>query len=158
MRKLAIGLQVLLGLAFLGSALPKLAGAQDAMRDHLEIAPWFWVVTALVELVGAAGMLAGIKFPKLAAPAGLWIAGLMVGALVAHLRADDTVANMAPPAVYLVLALAVVVVRSGEYRLGKRGLKGRISDIGGRGSALDHSPSTQHGPQDERREVTETPK
>ncbi len=124
MRTLTIGLQVLLGLAFLGSALPKLAGTQDAMRDHLEIAPWFWVVTALVELVGATGMLAGAKFPKLAAPAGLWIAGLMVGALGAHLRVDDAVANMAPPAIYLVLALVVVVVRSGEYGFVKRGLKG----------------------------------
>lgn len=124
MRKLAVGAQVLLGLAFVGSALPKLAGAQDAMRDHLEIAPWFWVVTALVELVGAAGMLVGIKFPKLAAPAGLWIAGLMVGALGAHLRVGDAVANMAPAAVYLVLALVVIVVRSGEYGFGKRSLKG----------------------------------
>ena len=124
MRKLAIGLQVLLGLVFVGSALPKLTGAQDAMRDHLEIAPWFWVVTALVELVGAAGMLAGVKFPKLAAPAGLWIAGLMVGALSAHLRVGDAVASMTTPAVYLVLALAVVVVRSREYGFGKRGVNG----------------------------------
>ncbi len=124
MRKLAIGLQVLLGLGFLASGVPKLAGAQEAMRDHLGIAPWFWVLTALVELVGAAGMAAGIRFPKLAVPAGLWIAALMVGALGAHLRVGDAVANMAPPAVYLVLALAVVVVRSDEYGLGKRGLKG----------------------------------
>ncbi len=113
-----------MGLAFLGSALPKLAGAQDAMRDHLEIAPWFWGVTALVELVGAAGMLAGVKFPKLTAPAGLWTAGLMVGALVAHLRVGDAVANMAPAAAYLMLALAFVAVRSGQYGLGKRGIKG----------------------------------
>ncbi len=124
MRKLTMGLQVLLGLAFVGSALPKLTGAQDAMRDHLEITPWFWVVTALVELVGAMGLLAGVKLSKLAAPAGLWIAGLMVGALSAHLRVGDAVANMAPPAVYLVLALIIVVMRSGEYGLGKRGLKG----------------------------------
>ena len=78
----------------------------------------------LVELVGAAGMLAGVKFPKLAAPSGLWIAGLMLGALGAHLRVGDAVANMAPAAVYLVLALVVIVVRSGEYGFGKHGLKG----------------------------------
>ena len=124
MRKLAMGVQVLLGLAFVGSALPKLAGAQDAMRGHLEIAPWFWVVTALVELVGAAGLLAGVKFPKLAAPAGLWIAGLMVGALGAHLRVEDAIVNMAPAGVYLVLALVIIVLGSGEYGFGKRSLKG----------------------------------
>ncbi|MDQ4107117.1 MAG: DoxX family protein [Actinomycetota bacterium] len=51
-----IGLQVLLGLAFLASAISKLTGATDAMREHLGIAPWLWVLTALVEIVGAAGM------------------------------------------------------------------------------------------------------
>ncbi len=124
MRKLTIELQVLLGLAFVGSTLPKLAGAQDAMRDHLHIAPWFWAATALVEPVGAAGMLAGVKFPTLSAPAGLWIAGLMVGALGAHLRVGDAAANILPAAVYLVLALAVVLMNSGEYGLGKHSLKG----------------------------------
>ena len=44
--------------------------------------------------------------------------------LSAHLRVGDAVANMAPPAVYLVMALTVVVMRSGEYGLGKHGLKG----------------------------------
>lgn len=72
-----VGLQVLLGLAFLASAILKLTGAADTMREHLEIAPWFWVLTALVEIVGAAGMFAGIKFPRLAVQAGLWIAALM---------------------------------------------------------------------------------
>jgi putative oxidoreductase len=123
MRRLAIGLQVLLGLGFLASGVPKLAGAQEAMRDHLGIALWFWILTALVELVGAAGMLAGIRFPRLVVPAGLWIAALMVGALGAHFRVGDSVANMVPPAVYLILALAVIVLRSGEYELGKRAPK-----------------------------------
>jgi hypothetical protein len=44
--------------------------------------------------------------------------------LSAHLRVGDAVVNMAPPTVYLVLALTVVVMRSGEYGLGKHGLKG----------------------------------
>src|SRR5215208_4983043 len=86
-RLTTVGLQVLLSLAFLASAILKLAGAADDMREHLGIAPWFWILTALVEIVGAAGMLVGIRFPRLAAPAGLWIAALMGGALVAHLRA-----------------------------------------------------------------------
>ena len=68
-RLTTVGLQVLLSLAFLASAILKLAGAADDMREHLEIAPWFWILTALVEIVGAAGMLVGIRFPRLAAPA-----------------------------------------------------------------------------------------
>ena len=66
-RLTTVGLQILLSLAFLASAILKLAGAADAMREHLEIAQWFWVLTALVEIVGAAGMLVGIKYPRLAA-------------------------------------------------------------------------------------------
>ena len=111
MRKLAIGLQALLGLAFLASAGTKLTGAGDVMREHLEVAPWFWALTALMEIVGAVGLLAGIPFSKLAAPAGLWIAALMVGALGAHLRVGDPAVNMVPAAVYAVLALVVVVTR-----------------------------------------------
>jgi putative oxidoreductase len=110
-RLTTVGLQVLLSLAFLASAILKLAGAADDMREHLEIAPWFWILTALVEIVGAAGMLVGIRFQRLAAPAGLWIAALMGGALVAHLRAGDPFTSMVPAAVYLVLALAVAVMR-----------------------------------------------
>jgi hypothetical protein len=115
-----VGLQVLLGLAFLASAILKLAGAADTMREHLEIAPWFWVLTALVEIVGAAGMFAGIKFPRLAVQAGLWIAALMGGALVAHLRVGDPFTSMVPAAVYLVLALAVTALRANAYEFKKR--------------------------------------
>lgn len=132
-----VGLQVILGLAFLASSISKLAGATDAMRQHLEIAPWFWGLTALVELVGAAGMLAGIKFSRLAAPAGLWIAALMAGALVAHLRVGDTFANMTPAAVYLVLALAVATLRGRLWvqRAGQRELgSGRWSSPDREGS------------------------
>ena len=116
-RLTTVGLQILLSLAFLASAILKLAGAADAMREHLEIAQWFWVLTALVEIVGAAGMLVGIKFPRLAAPAGLWIAALMGGALVAHLRVGDPFPSMVPAMMYLVLALAVAALRVGAYGL-----------------------------------------
>lgn len=115
----SIGLQVLLGLGFLVSAILKLTGTADAMRDQLEIAPWFWTFTALVEIVGAVGMLAGIRFPRLAVPAGLWIVALMAGALVAHLRVGDPFTNMIPAVVYLVLALVVVTLRLDAYRSGE---------------------------------------
>ena len=121
MKKLAtVGLQILLSLAFLASAILKLAGASDDMREHLEIAPWFWVLTALVEIVGAAGMFASIKFPRLAVPAGLWIAALMGGALVAHLRVGDPFTSMVPAAVYLVLALTVTALRANAYEFKER--------------------------------------
>ncbi len=115
--------QVLLGLAFLASAFSKLAGAAKQVRDHLEIAPWFWVATALVELAGAAGLLAGIRFPRLAMPAGLWMAALMVGAIASHLRVGDPLANTFPAAVLVVLALAVAALRAGAYGFEVRAAK-----------------------------------
>ena len=119
-RLTTVGLQILLGLAFLASAILKLAGVADDTREHLEIASWFWVLTALVEIVGAAGMLVGIKFPRLAVPAGLWIAALMGGALVAHLRVGDPFTSMVPAAVYLVLALAVAALHANVYEFKER--------------------------------------
>ena len=79
MRRIAIVLQVVLGVMFLASAVPKLTGGLEEMREHLLIAPWFWGVTALVELIGAAGMLAGLKSPRLAVLAGLWLGATMAG-------------------------------------------------------------------------------
>lgn len=110
MRRIATASQVFLGLLLFATATAKLAGVQDDVRDHLGIiAPSFWVLTALVEAMGALGMLAGLRFPRVATPAGLWVSALMVGALIAHLRAGDPPPNMVPAAV--VLALVVIAAR-----------------------------------------------
>ena len=111
MRWLAITLQVILGVMFLFSAVSKLTGGLDEMREHLQIAPWFWVLTALVEIVGGAGLLAGLKYPRLATLAGLWLAATMVGAIVAHLRVGDPATDAIAAAVLLVLALTVAALR-----------------------------------------------
>ncbi len=63
-------------------------------------------------------MLVSIRFPRLATPAALWLAALMGGVLVAHLRVEDPFTSMIPAAVYLVLALAVTVLRTGAYGFG----------------------------------------
>lgn len=115
----AIGLQVLLGLGFLASAASKFTGAAETMRQQLEIAPWFWILTGVVEILGAVGLLVGIKFPRLAVPAGLWMVAVMLGAFFAHLRVGDPPASMIPAAVYLVLALAVVALRADAYKSGQ---------------------------------------
>lgn len=126
-RWVVAGLQVLLALAFAASGVQKLAGALEPMREHLGVAPWLWMLTALVELAGASGMLAGLRFERVAAFSGLWIAGLMVGALVTHVMVGDPLGAMVPAAVMLVLSLAVARIRwagaeaSGGRRSGVRG-------------------------------------
>ena len=123
------GLQVLLALAFAASGAQKLVGALEPMREHLGVAPWLWTLTALVELAGATGMLDGLRLPRVAAFSGLWIAALMVGALVAHVGAGDPLAAMIPAAVLLVLALAVARLRwaGAEASTGRRSGVGRTS-------------------------------
>ena len=111
MRWVAITLQVILGVMFLFSAVSKLTGGLDEMREHLQIASWFWLLTALVEIVGGAGMLVGLQYPRLATLAGLWLATTMVGAIVAHLRVGDPPADAIAAAVLLVLALTAAALR-----------------------------------------------
>lgn len=114
MRKAAMVLQVLLGLVYLGAAVPKLVGAQETMREQLGIAPWFWSATALAELVGVAGLLVGLKYPRIALAGGLWVSAIMAGALVSHVRVGDPAQNLVAPTVLLVLALVVAAVRARE--------------------------------------------
>lgn len=113
MKRVAMVLQVVLFLVFVAAAVPKLIGASEEMRVHLGVAPWFWMVTAIAELIGAAGMAAGLRYPKLAAASGLWISAIMAGAIISHLRVGDPAANLVAPSILLALALAVTAVRVG---------------------------------------------
>jgi len=108
---LAIALQVGLAVMFLFSAVSKLNGGLEEMREHLQIASWFWLLTGLVEIVGATGMLAGLKYPRLTILAGLWLAATMVGAIFAHLRVGDPPTDAIGAVVLLVLALTVAALR-----------------------------------------------
>ena len=112
MRWLATALQVVLGVMFLFSAASKLGGGVEEMREHLQVGPWFWQLTALVEIVGATGMLAGLKYPRLAVLSGLWLAATMVGAIFAHLRVGDPPADAVAAVVLLALALTVAALCS----------------------------------------------
>ena len=120
MRWIAITLQVGLGLLFLFSAGSKLAGGVEDIREHLAIAPWFWTLTALVEAIGAAGLLAGLKYPRLAGLAGLWLAATMAGAVLAHLWAGDGPTEALSAALLLVLTLAVSALRWPAARIDAR--------------------------------------
>ncbi len=103
-------MQVLLGLAFLGAGGSKLAGVDQMVDefDRYRYPQWFRIVTGLVEVSGALGMLAGIFRPVVAPFAGLLLAATMAGALATHLRIKDPVAKMAPPTVLLILSTAVL--------------------------------------------------
>lgn len=113
MNLIATVLQVLLGLVFLGAGGSKLAGAQMQVEsfDRWRLPQWFRPMVGGIELVGAMGLLVGLALPWLTAVAALWLGGVMVGALLTHLRARDSAQNFVPPTVLLGVAATVVSLR-----------------------------------------------
>jgi putative oxidoreductase len=118
MRWITITLQALLGLMFMLSATLKLTGGTEEIRLHLGIAPWFWAVIALVETVGVMSLLAGIKYPRLAAFGGLWLGATMFGGIVSHVLVADPLTEMIPAIVLMALSLTVVAL---QWRIARFG-------------------------------------
>lgn len=107
MRKIGIGLRIILGLAFSASAIGKFTGGADAMRDQLELAPWFWMLVGVIELAGGVALLLSLRINRLALPVGLLFVGTMAGAVVSHIRVDDPLSTMVAPLALLILAAIV---------------------------------------------------
>jgi hypothetical protein len=102
-------LQILLALVFVASAIAKSLSVPMLVEEFelIGFGQWFRYVTAVVEIIGAVGMLV----PGLA---GLWLGLTMACAIVAHLL----VLPMPPGAaiVLMVLNLLVAWVRKSEIR------------------------------------------
>lgn len=105
-------LEILVGLAFLGSSSQKLTGSKSQKQDFERFGypVWFMYLTGVLELTGAIGMFIGIFVPVWGALAGLLLAAVMAGAVTTHIRVKDPVGKMAPASVLLVLALAVSAI------------------------------------------------
>ena len=96
-------LQVLVALVFVGAAAGKLVGSADmiALFDAVGIGQWFRYVTGLLELLGALLLIV----PRRAAFGSLLLAGVMAGAVVAHL----TLLHTAPTAPLVLFALTALI-------------------------------------------------
>lgn len=105
--------QGLLGAAFLGAGGQKLAGTDQMVEefDRYGYPQWFRTFTGVVEITGAAGVLAGLFRPALTAPAALLLAATMAGALATHIRLGDPAKNLAPPSALLAMSVAVLAGR-----------------------------------------------
>lgn len=99
--------QILLALTFLAAGGFKLAGAAPMVQlfDQIGAGQWFRIVTGLVEIVGAVGLLV----PGYAGPAALWLGFTMVCATVVHLTVLHT--NPAPALVLVALSALVAYLR-----------------------------------------------
>ena len=82
-------LSVVLALLFLLTGSGKVLGLAFANRnrERLDVSPTFWRITGVLEWAGAVGLIAGVWVPALGVAAAVGLGVLMVGAVVARLRA-----------------------------------------------------------------------
>jgi len=114
----AIVVQVLLGLAFFYSGIKKLLKDKTSSerRDHLKVAPWFWVATGVIEIAAALGIFAGIWVQWVSVIAAALMGATMLGAIYTHLiRGKDPVQHAIAPAVLGLLALLVIIARWPDF-------------------------------------------
>jgi len=96
------------------AGLIKIAGLRQslAIRDHLGVKPVQWRLIGLLELAGVAGVLVGLVWPPIGVAAAIGLALLVLGAIVFHVRASDSVADTAPAVIGLGLAVATAILQS----------------------------------------------
>jgi hypothetical protein len=104
----------LLAAIFGFAGLIKLVGLRQslAIRDHLGVKPVQWRLIGLLELAGVAGVLVGLVWPPIGVAAAIGLTLLVLGAIVFHVRASDSVADTAPAVIGLGLAVATAILQS----------------------------------------------
>lgn len=102
----------LLGLAAAGSAIQKLR------RDATVVASMHAVgvtdrqipLLAILELLGALGLLVGIWWPQVGIAAALGLTAYFLGAVLAHIRSTSGVGHAIPAMVIMILAIATTIL------------------------------------------------
>jgi len=104
----------LLAALFGFAGLIKVVGLRQslAIRDHLGVKHGQWRLVGLLELAGVAGVLVGLVWPPIGIAAAIGLALLVLGAIVFHVRASDSVADTAPAVIGLGLAVATAILQS----------------------------------------------
>ena len=105
---------ILVAALFTFSASIKLLGVAKSLeiRDHLGVKPLQWRLIGVCELAGVAGVLVGLWLEPIGIAAAIGLALLTIGAIAYHVRKSDTVADLAPAVIGVVLALATVVLHT----------------------------------------------
>jgi uncharacterized membrane protein YphA (DoxX/SURF4 family) len=108
---LTLVLQCLLIFAFFFSGISKLAGAKMQVDTftHLGLPQWFRVATGLIALAGVVGLVIGFWNEGVLAIAALWLACIMLGAVLFHIRSKDSIGKMIPAAMLMILALVLAI-------------------------------------------------
>lgn len=101
---------LLVTLTFAGGS--KLAGAKNfvEMFESLKLPQWFRLVTGLVQLAGAVGLVIGYWHLAVATWAGIWIGITMLVACLLHLRIKHPFGQAMPSLIITLIAAALVLV------------------------------------------------
>lgn len=77
---------------------------------HYGYSDGFRILVGILEMLGGVWMIISIWSQWVAILAGLWIAIIMVGAIITQIRAKSQVKEIMLPVPFLILALAVSVI------------------------------------------------
>ncbi|MCC3373863.1 DoxX family protein [Cohnella sp. REN36] len=116
MTVLSIVLQSLLVLYYVFSGTAKVIGAKywTDMFQHLGLPSWFRVVTGLVQLLGAAVLIAGYWYAGAIGWAGIWLGVTMLAAFLVHLKAKDPIGKSSPALVFAAINIALIVLHADQ--------------------------------------------
>lgn len=111
-----IVLAAVLGIAAAGSATGKLRRVPQVVDSmhKVGVTDAQIPVLAVLELLGAVGLLVGIWVPTIGTLAAAGLTLYFLGALVAHLRAKESLKEMAPATLLAVISIAVLVLELGR--------------------------------------------
>ncbi len=106
----------LLGLAATGSAFAKFTKKEDVIKSvtHVGVKNEYIPLLAILEVLGALGLLAGIHSKPLGVAAATGLALYFLGAVAAHLRVKDKVKDFAPALVLFLVAVGTVLLELGR--------------------------------------------
>jgi len=110
------GVEVLLALGMLGAGGSKIGGVESQVTEFQRYGypQWFRLATGSIELLAGVVLVAGLFVqPVLALGGSLLIVATMAGAVVTHVRMEDSAADIAPSVILLALALIVSVYHMG---------------------------------------------
>lgn len=109
-----LGSQTILGLVGVGIGGAKVTHRDDQIDEFQRYGypQWFRVLTGSLEISAGIGLLVGLLGqPELSVLGGLLLSGVMVGAVVTHLRIGDPPSKAAVPALVFALTVALFTYR-----------------------------------------------
>ncbi|MBM7564880.1 putative membrane protein [Paenibacillus sacheonensis] len=94
----------------------KLTGAKAfvEMFDKLGLPQWFRVVTGVVQLAGAAGLVFGYWYPSVGAWAGIWLGVTMLVGCLLHFRVKHPIGEAVPSFVLTSIATIMILMHALE--------------------------------------------